>query len=139
MVAIQVPNLGPGTFTADVVDNNGDPNTVLEAAQDFRIVCSWRISQAAANTLGGQFELAAYVESIGPGPEQQVGRTVTVPVTGNRSYGPFDIVVPGGTLPNNVGPGQSGAYKLVTLLTHRNFGRVSDVAALVEERVLRIS
>ena len=35
-------------------------------------------------------------------------------------------------------PPDSGVYKLVTVLTHRNFGSVSDVSAVEEGPFLRI-
>lgn len=140
MADIQFPNVlfGPGTFTADVLDNNGSPSSVLDAGLPFTIRCNWSIDPLAALLFGGDWQVAAYVEAIGPGAEQQVGPTQTVPLNGGTNYS-TDIVVAGGTLPNNLGPGQSGAYKLVTLLTHRNFGAVSDVAAVAEGPVLRIS
>lgn len=140
MASIQFPNqlFGPGTFNATVLDNNGAPSTVLEAGQQFTIRTQWSIGALAALLLGGQFEVAAYVEAIGPGPEQQVGPTVVVPLNGGQNFA-ADIVVPANTLPDDVGPGQSGSYKLVTLLTHRNFGVVSDVAAVAEGPVLRIA
>ena len=78
-----------------------------------------------------------YVEAIGPGPEQQIGATSVVPLNGSTTFSTVITVPP--SLPNNLGPGQSGAYKVVVLLTHRNFGAVSDVAAVVELPVVRIS
>ena len=125
MPDIQFPNilLGPGTVTATIFDNNGAPATVLEADQPFTVHADWQI--------------AAYVESIGPGPEQQIGPTVTVPLTGATSYS-ADITVPANTLPDNPAPPNSGVYKTVTVLTHTNFGAVTDVVGLVEGPVLRI-
>lgn len=139
MAVMQFPNvlLGPGSFDATVIDNNGAPSSVLEANQPFTVHAQWTISPLAALLLGGDWDVAAYVESIGPGPEQQVGPTVPVPLTGTTTY-TADIVVPAGTLPDNPVPPISGAYKLVTLLTHRNFGVVSDVAAIVEGPLVRI-
>jgi hypothetical protein len=140
MTNIQFPNVlfGPGTFTATVLDNNGNPSNVLDAAQEFRIEVEAILDPLSASLLGGDLEFAAYVESIGPGREQQVGPTRTVTLTGATNY-PDVIVVPASTLPNNLGPGESGAYKLVTLMTHRQFGAVTDVAAVVEGPILRIS
>ncbi len=139
MAAMQFPNilLGPGTFDATIIDNNGAPSSVLEASAPFTIQCTWSISALAALLLGGQWQLAAYVESIGPGPEQEVGAAVTVPLNGGTNYN-ANIVVPANTLPDNPGPGQSGSYKVVMLLTHRNFGLVTDVAGVVEGPVVRI-
>jgi hypothetical protein len=141
MTDIQFPNVlltPPGTFDAQLLDNNGAPSTVLEAGEKITIKTNWEISSLAALLMGGDFEVAAYVESIGPGPEQQVGPTVTVPLNGGTTYA-ADIEVPKDTLPNNLAPGQSGAYKVVVLLTHRNFGKISDVSAVVEFPVVRIS
>jgi hypothetical protein len=139
MASIQFPNvlLGPGTFDATVNDNNGAPSTVLDAGQQFTIDCSWSVSALAALLLGGDWQVAAYVEAIDPGPEQQVGATATVPLNGGTNYN-ATITVPANTLPNNPAPPNSGAYKLVILLTHRNFGQVTDVAGVVDGPVLRI-
>jgi hypothetical protein len=139
MADIQFPNVlfGPGTFDAVVLDNNGAPSTVLDAGSPFTIRTNWTIDPLAALLLGGEWQVTAYVESIGPGPEQQVGPTVTVALNGGTTYN-ADLVVPANTLPNPPVPPDSGTYKLVTLLTHSNFGAVSDVAAVVEGPILRI-
>jgi hypothetical protein len=143
MADIQFPAalFGPGAFESTLLDNNGAPSSVLEAGQPFTISTRWDIGPLAALLLGGEWRVAAYVESIGPGEEKQVGPTVTVPLTGAQVY-TADIVVPANTLPdldpNPPAPEPSGAYKVVTLLTHRNFGSVSDVAAIVEGPVVRI-
>jgi hypothetical protein len=139
MTDMQFPNilLGPGTVTATVLDNNGAPATVLEAGQQIRVQAEWTISPLAALLLGGDWQLAAYVESIGGGPEQQIGPTVNVPLDGGTNYS-AEVLVPAGTLPNNPAPPNSGVYKTVTVLTHRNFGAITDVVGVVEGPVLRI-
>jgi hypothetical protein len=139
MVEIQFPNVllaPPSTFTAVLNDNNGNPSTVLDAGTDITIDANWEISQLAALLLGGEWEVAAYAESIGPGPEAKLG-AVTVPLNGGTTYS-ATVTVPATTLPNPPAAGQSGAYKVVVLLTHRNFGQVSDVSAIVEFPVVRI-
>ena len=141
MAVIQFPNLllSPGDFDAVLNDNNGAPSTVLDAGQNFTVSARWTISPLAALLMGGRWEVAAYVEAIGPGPEQQIGATSVVPLNGSTTYS-TDITVTAGTLPNNLPAGQSGAYKVVVLLTHRGVnGAVSDVAAVVELPVVRIS
>lgn len=129
--------LNPGEFTATVQDNNGAPATVLEAGQIINISVSWTISPLAALLLGGQWEVSAYVESMGPGPEQQVGPTRILPLNGNTAFADT-ITVPANTLPNNPVPPNSGIYKVVTVLLHRNFGTVSNVAAVEETAAVRI-
>jgi hypothetical protein len=140
MTDIQFPDLllSPGTFTAELKDNNGAPSTVLDAGTEFKVTAEWTISALAALLMGGQWEVAAYAESIGPGAETQIGATVVKPLDGSTAYN-AEIKVGPNTLPDNLGPGESGAYKVVVLLTHRNFGKVSDVAAVVEFPVVRIS
>jgi hypothetical protein len=140
MVEIQFPNVTfpASTFTAELIDNNGAPSSVLDAGTEFTVKTEWTISALAALLMGGQWEVAAYAESIGPGVEKQIGATVVKPLDGSTAYNAV-ITVPALDLPNNLGPGESGAYKVVVLLTHRNFGKVSDVAAVVEFPVVRIS
>jgi hypothetical protein len=140
VAVIQFPNvlLNPGSFTATVEDNNGNPSTVLDAGTQFRIRCSWQVSPLAALLLGGRWEIAAYVESVGQGPEQQIGPRRDVQLDGRTTPYQTDITVPANTLPNNPAAPQSGVYKLVTVLTHRNFGSVSDVSAVEEGPFLRI-
>jgi hypothetical protein len=140
MADIQFPNVTfpASTFTAELIDNNGAPSTVLDAGLEFTVKADWTISALAALLMGGQWEVAAYAESIGPGVEKQIGDTVVKPLDGSTTYN-AEIKVPATTLPDNLGPGESGAYKVVVLLTHRNFGKVSDVAAIVEFPVVRIS
>jgi hypothetical protein len=137
---IQFPNqlFGPGTFSATVKDNNGAPSTVLEAGATFTIDAEWEIDALAALLLGGQWEVAAYVESIGPGAEQQVGSTEIVLLDGRTTPYTATITVPAGTLPNDPAPPEPGVYKLVTVLTHRNFNKVTNVAAIVEGPMVRI-
>ena len=139
MAQIQFPNtlFGPGTFDIVVNDNNGVPASVLDAGLDFTVDATWVIDPLAALLLGGQWEVAAYVESIGPGPEQQVGATQVVALNGGTNFS-TQIVVPANTLPNNPAPPNSGVYKLIVVLTHRNNGVISDVAAVAEGPFLRI-
>ena len=141
MTEIQFPNLllSPGDFNAVLVDNNGAPSTVLDAGLPFMINADWTISPLAALLMGGNWEVAAYAEAIGPGEEKQVGPTRTVPLNGTTTYSTVINVGPN-ELPDNLPAGQSGAYKIVVLLTHRGVnGAVSDVAAVVELPVVRIS
>ncbi len=136
MADIQFPSLGPGTMNAVVKDNNGNPATVLEASKAFTIETDWHLDAASASVLAGEFEVTAYVESIGPGPERRVGAATQL-VNGGLDYATV-ITVPANTLPDNPAPPASGVYKLITVLTHRNFGKITDVAAFVEGPIVRI-
>jgi hypothetical protein len=76
--------------------------------------------------LGGSFDLRAYVESIGPGPEMQLGPTLSVPVDPGRTNYNRTITIAGSTL---LGEGEifngvavSGVYKIIAVLQHMNPG-----------------
>jgi hypothetical protein len=139
MAQIQFPNtlLGPGTFSALVQDNNGAPTEVLEAGAPFKVRTEWKVGLLAGLLLGGTWEVSVYVESIGQGPEERIGRT-TVPLNGGQTYTAV-VDVPANTLPNDPPPPASGVYKIVTVLTHRNFGKTSNIAAIVEGPIVRIA
>lgn len=134
---IQFPKLH-GTFDVELVDNNGEPSTVLEAGKEFSIRTKWSVDPDGAGMLGGQWEVSAYAESIGHGPEKQIGDTVIVPVDGRETAYFATVTVEANTLPDDPQPPMSGIYKLVTVLMHRNFGKITDVAAVAEGPVVRI-
>jgi hypothetical protein len=138
MSGIQFPTilLGPGNFNARLRDNNGNPSEVMEASLPFTIEARWNIDALSALLLGGQWEVTAYVESIGPGPERSLG-TVTVPLDGGRNYSAV-ITVPANTLPDNPPAPNSGVYKLVTVLTHRNFTKITNLSGISEGPIVRI-
>jgi hypothetical protein len=123
--------LGPGAVSALVRDNNGDPSAILDAGQPFLVEVRWSVDPLSARLLGGRWEVSAYVESIGPGPEKLV-ETAVVPLDGGTTYGAI-VTVPRNTLPD-----ARGVYKVVTVLTHRNFGTMTNVAGLVENLVVGI-
>ena len=141
MAPIQFPS-GSGTLDVTVQDNNGAPSSVLEANMAFTIDAEWSIDQYSAATLSGTWELSAYVESIGAGPEQQVGPTEPVQLDGRFAPNKYQatITVPAGTLPDNPDPATaSGVYKLATVLVLRGpFNQITDVVAFVEGPLLRI-
>ena len=142
MVDIQVPNPQSGTFTAVVNDNNGNPSTVLDANQDFKITCNWDLNVSLSQMLEGAFELSTYAEAIGAGVEARIGFLSVPIVLGQQIYGPEDVVVTAGTLPDQTAllADESGTYKLITVLTHRNTaGTVSDVVAVEEGPFARVS
>jgi len=139
MTNIQFPNtlFGPGLFEAEVLDNNGAPAGVLEAGDPFKVTAKWDIGRLAALLMGGEWTVTVYVESIGPGPEQAIGSATRL-LDGSLTY-TADVDVPAHTLPDDPAPPTSGVYKLVTVLTHRNFGKISNVAAIVEGPLVRIA
>jgi hypothetical protein len=88
--------------------------------------------------LGGTFQLRAYVESIGPGQEMQLGPDVIVPVVAGQMKYAKTIDIPGGTL---LGEGElfggvpvSGVYKIIAVLQHMNPGP-TWVSGFAEETI----
>jgi hypothetical protein len=122
----QSPGHETSAMGAYVVDNSLSTITVLDTDEPFNI----RVEFEVPNTInpfvnsGHTFRLRAYAESIGPGPEVQLG--ATLPVTGVTSRKDYEavIAVPANTL---VGEGGffngvlvSGVYKIVVVLQHLN-------------------
>lgn len=138
MADIQLFGPGSGNFAAAVRDNNGAPTTVLEASAPFTIETNWYLDATTATYLGGHWEVAVYAESIGKGPERQLGTTVIVAVNGGVSYS-ATVNVAANTLPNDPSEPHSGVYKLVAVLLLRNVaGKVTNVAAVAESPIVRI-
>jgi hypothetical protein len=121
-------------MTVVVADNwpaaPAGPASILVAGIDSTVHITWNVPVPHNLILGGEFLLRAYVESIGPGPEMQLGTDVIVPVVPLQENYEADILIPGGTL---LGEGElypstpggvpvSGLYKIVAVLQHQNPG-----------------
>ena len=123
-----------GVIGLQVLDPDLNPNRVLQTNLDWNIQVDWNISGMIAGGLGGEWEVRAYVESIGTGFEGQVGPAMIVPLssapaTASRSY-TTTITVPAGTPP-------AGAYKLAVLVNYSNGGLPQQMAAFAEGPVLQ--
>jgi hypothetical protein len=111
-----------------VIDNSPAPSEVLRARQPFKIEVKWGVPAALASLIsnGDTFRLRAYVESIGPGQEMQIGDTVIV--QGNRDQLDYNAVIP--VNPNPLlgegdsfnGVAVSGVYNVICVLQHLNGG-----------------
>lgn len=127
-------------------------NLVMDPSRPFYIDVEWRLSGSLATlwmaalmrTPGGapnNWVVEAYAESIGPGPEIQVGQT-TVPVNPlNMTYS-ARINVGAGTLPegNPGAAGPSGKYKLAcSCFLNSSWGPPGyDITGFVEGPIVRI-
>jgi hypothetical protein len=134
---VPVPSTGP---TLTVLDPGQAPTTILDADQPFSLRIEWSVGGAWIATIGGEWLVRAYAESIGPGVERQLGAPGPLVVSlsnytpgtafpGQRIF-TATIVVPAGQLPAESPPPneQSGVYNLVTVITHRNFGADTELA-----------
>jgi hypothetical protein len=124
------------TVNAEVQDPEGiQPATIIQTEDAWLIHVEWEISGPAAPFVGGNWHVAAYLESIGgDGFEGQVGDTVDVPLSDAdpapaRSY-TADINVLGDTVP-------AGAYKLVTLINYTHLDVPCEMAAFTEGPILQ--
>ena len=136
--AVQIPNSPPGAMTADYLDNNGAPASVIEADQHLHVFVSWTIPQSLANIISSNSEwlVEAYADENG-GPFDGVIGTVVVPtVAGQTSYGP--VVVHGNvSVFNNPTPGKSSIFENVTALTLWNNGLETELGGFAEGPRLR--
>jgi hypothetical protein len=104
-----------------VFDSGAAPQSVMDANVPFRVRLNWTVPAVLAPYLGGSFRLRLFAESIGPGPEQQIGQAVVAVAPGSTSY-TTDIVVPANALPGEGAgsPPVSGLYKIVAVVQHIN-------------------
>jgi hypothetical protein len=127
---------GESSMGMFVHDNTATASSVLKASDDFFVHINWEVPASEAAIIGGNFRIRVFAESIGPGPEQQIGATLLVPaVPGQTSY-TTHVRVPGGTLPGEgVGaPPVSGMYTLTSVLQHMNPGP-NEVSGYCEDKV----
>lgn len=107
-----------------VHDNTAAPSTVLDSGLPFAVHVSWVVPAPINSIIGGNFRVRVFAESMGPGPEQQIGPTRTVAaVPGQLNYN-IHVDVPANELPGEGAgsPPVSGMYKLVAVLQHMNPG-----------------
>jgi hypothetical protein len=130
-MAIEFPT-GPtsATMTVKIPDNwpapPAGPQDILVATIPFDVKVAWQVPSPHNLALGGSFQLRAFVESLGPGQEMQLGATQIAPVVPGQVNYNYSFTIPGGTL---LGEGQlyngvpvSGVYKIVCVLQHLNPG-----------------
>jgi hypothetical protein len=134
------PAILDGAITAIAThDLDGNPNRVLSPTLPFTVSVSWNNTGTLVPFMGGEYTVRVYAESMGPGPEMEIGHT-TVPVNLSGNYS-VSINVPAGTLspaepdlPHATGAFEpSGVYKLVAVVSYANFGVNQRIAGFREE------
>jgi hypothetical protein len=150
------PDFGPGLFHGEftdikIIDPQPTPlnrrNLVIDPTKPFQIEMDWKLEGFFVKpwlaALGGNWSIQVFAESVGPGPDVQIG-SVSVPVgaiTNPRSY-KATITVPANTLPEG-NPGQpdpSGVYNLVcTCFLNSSLGDPGyDIAGFAEGPTIRV-
>lgn len=125
-----------GTLSATVAEPGAAPSNIIQAEHAWQIDVEWQIDGAPAMFLGGDWEVAAYAESIGAGDEKQVGATQTVPLSNApvlplpRKYN-ATISVPSAAV-NPVQGLKEGRYRLVVSILYKNGGVPLEMAAFQE-------
>jgi hypothetical protein len=112
-------NIPPNFFTGQinafaVLDPSGlQPTTIIRTSDTWHVQISWQIDGTVADSLAGTWQVRAFLESMGPGLEAQVGPTQTINLavdpTSPRNYN-AQITVPAGT--------PAGTYKLVVTVNY---------------------
>jgi len=125
-----------GTVSATVTEPGAAPSNIIQTDHAWQIDVEWEIGGMPAAFLGGEWEVAAYAESIGAGQEKQVGPTQSVPLASApvlplpRQYN-TTINVP----PFSANPVQGldeGRYRLVVSILYKNGGVPLEMAAFQE-------
>jgi hypothetical protein len=111
-----------------VTDLDGNPNRVLDQGVGFNVRVDWHLDGTLKSMIAGTWTVRLFVESMGPGPEAQIGST-NVPLVANPNY-TATINVPANALP--AGPPASGVYKIVVVITHEAFGIKTEMAGFGE-------
>ena len=129
--------LSGSIVSVQVLDPGGTPNKVIDSGDAFAVRVRWTVAPAAtAAVLDGQWRVRLFAESVGPGPELQAG-FVNEAADGGVNY-EATVTVPAGTLAAHGVP-DSGAYKLVVVITYRNtLGVVTEMAAFSEGPIILI-
>ena len=108
------PNIS-GNITVTVLDANNSPTSILSTTMPGKLRVNWSVSGATVLALEGDWQVSAYLESIGPGSERTIS-PVSVPMkSGVYSSIPYpsfsyklDISLPDGI--------PAGLYKLVIVI-----------------------
>jgi hypothetical protein len=103
------------------------PSTVMHINQAFNIDIQWDVTGALANAIGGWWDLHAYLEKMGTGPDldltDQADHIIELqagPIP-HHYHRQFDVPVAKVT--------NEGAYKLFVTVTYRNRMNVPDQMA----------
>lgn len=147
-IEVQCPLTLYGCITQEcVLDHDCPPNNIIKSTDHFHVLVSWWVDGTVTTLLGGEFNVRACFESIGPGIEDSFPKPpLVIPVSNGtpdpspanplRKHYKADVFVPAGSLDS---PGQaSTAYKLITVVTYTNNGQPGNIAGYSDEMVVQI-
>jgi hypothetical protein len=124
-------------FCVDVVvDNNGAPADILEAAKPFDV--KGRIIITAGQAITGKARVTIYADQLGGSFDGPLGY-VEVDIPGDGTY-PWTVTVPADTLPDTPPDDGSALYRLAAVLTMKNSsGVTTETSSFVEIGTFRVS
>lgn len=128
-------NLTGTVDSLQVFDSGPTPNTIIRRNETWSVQVDWHISGGGLPFIGGQWEVQVLLESYGQGFEGTVGSAI-LPV--NNAAGTYTVTISmpaAATAPVNTQPG-AGAYKLVVLILHSNYGVQTRMAGFREGGLL---
>jgi hypothetical protein len=118
---------------------------VLDANLPFFVKVDFTVPAVLAQYLDGTFRIRAFAESIGNGPERQIGSDLIVPAASGQTNYPGNLInVPGNTLPGEGasdadGRPVSGVYRIVTVLQYVNqFGVATEGSGFAEGPTIQL-
>jgi hypothetical protein len=121
---------------AVVFDPGGSPTVIIDENLDWEIRVSWEALGDAVVFQAGNVSVDAFVESIGPGVEKQLGPEI-VPINPGQTNYDATINVSAGDVEIPVDQ-SSIAVKLTTTLTAKDPGdNVIPMAGFVEGQILQ--
>lgn len=102
-----------GHLQTQVSDPEGTPSsTIISLTDRWNLTVSWQVHGLFVPSIGGKWQIRAYLESIGPGPELEVVNEDVI-MTGGSDYSETYRIGP--RIPDRPGP-----YRLVTVITALN-------------------
>ncbi len=133
--------------TNTVLDPDLNPNNILQENLGGTCQMDWSFTGSATQFLEQTtFTVNLYAESIGPGPDVQVGPSVIVPGSAHTPPGlnappPWNytanVAIPPNSLPAT-GPNASGVYRLTTVITNSIGGQRDQLAGFVDGPVIEM-
>ncbi len=120
--------------SAQIQETGLAPSTVLHVGLAFRIHVVWNVSGQAWAWINGQWDLHAYLELMGPGPELMLTDPNDHVIPFRFDGLPYDRWIDVGQNVVN----DAGAYKLVVTLTYiNNAGQPDQMAGYWEGPILQ--
>jgi len=118
--------------SVEVVDLDGNPNRVVEAASGFTVPVRWNLTGILAPLVNNDWHIRLFAESIGGGFEGKLAEvTSAVPTLVSPTNVRYDAVLSVSPATTNllVDAAGDGVYQLVVVIAHDNVLNARDTLA----------